>query len=412
MDGVVMHYDGTSWSSVTTGLGNTRLNSVFVAGSEVFIGGDNLALWHFDGSAWSAFTANGGANDDFSILAGTGNSNVFAFGSNRLMQHWDGNSWGDASDPFFVSSLDFTAASVSGGVLVLGNSYDYSTTNLAMFNGSSWAAMGSSSVSVFDMRDVWTFDRNHAIAVGDGGAIVERNGGGWSDVAHGLTGETLSGVWASSLSNIYAVGEQGCVLHSDGMQWTLVNTGLGTASLYDIAGNGANDIWIAGVTVIWHWNGVTWTEYRDQLPTLYGDYVSIYAAPGGNVYAGGNDLLRFNGTTWTAIPIKFSGASILDMYGTSGNNIWMATRAGFLHWDGADLSLYGMSTDDEGVAITGGGDAGILGIGINTITRLGASAGEIIPFLPGEQINGASTGADGTSYLVGNTATLVRVESR
>jgi len=412
MEGVVMHFDGAAWTGVTTGLGNTRLNSVFVAGNELFIGGDNLALWHFDGAAWSAFTATGGAADDFEILAGTGAGNVFAFGDNRLMHHWNGSAWSDASDPFFVPSVDFGAACALGGSVVVGNRYDYTTTNLAAFDGSSWAALGSSSVEVFDLRDVWTFDENRAVAVGDGGVIIERNRGGWSDVVHGLTGDDLHGVWASSPSDIYAVGNQGVVLHNNGTAWSVVNTGLGTASLYAVAGSGANDVWVAGITVMWHWNGATWTEYRDALPTTFGEYVAIYVTPGGDVYAGGNDLLHFDGTTWTGIPIKFGATKVVDMWGTSGSNIWMAGTSGFLHWNGTGFEFYGVGYDNEATAITGGGAAGVLGITLDGIARLGAGGGALLPFAAGERINGAGTGSDGTTYLVGGTATVVRVEPR
>ncbi|MCI0451193.1 MAG: hypothetical protein L0Z51_02240 [Candidatus Latescibacteria bacterium] len=256
-NGLVARWDGASWSSVTTGLVATTLNAVFVTGDEVFIGGSNKKLWHYDGTSWSSFTATtSSAFDDFSVVTGTGASAVYALGQARLMYRWDGTNWSDFSDPFFNSTYNFFSGYAYGVGLATGGDYNAASSNVAIYNSVSWAPL-SDGVASDALWDVWTFDANHAYAVGDGGTILERDAAGWSNVTHGLTTESLYTVWASSGSNVYAAGEGGVVVRFDGSSWAPVNTGLGTVPLYDISGQGPNDTWIVGSEALWHWDGVT-----------------------------------------------------------------------------------------------------------------------------------------------------------
>jgi len=53
-DGTILHFDGTAWTPMVSGV-SSQLNGVFgFSDSDVFAVGDYQTLIHYDGTSWRA----------------------------------------------------------------------------------------------------------------------------------------------------------------------------------------------------------------------------------------------------------------------------------------------------------------------------------------------------------------------
>jgi hypothetical protein len=408
--GHVFHWDGTSWSDAAPGLGTENLNCVYVTGSDVFIGGNDGELWHFNGTKWSAFQAtSAGPQDDVNVIVGTAPNKVWAFGFDRLMWHWDGTAWSDLSDPFFDTTFDFYAASAAGTTVMAGGYYRSGSTNMARRQGATWTPATTIGASDANLRSAWTFNRNHAFAFGEMGTILQRDANGWSVVPHGLTTETLRGAWASSSTNLYVVGENASVLHYDGAVWTIVAAG--PAVLYDISGSSPDNVWAVGPGALWHWDGFAWLDRASEIPDPTASYDAVYVAPGGDVFLAGENLLRFDGTTWTNYSIKVGSSSpyVEDMWGASASNIWLGAYDGVLQFDGTKVEMRWPSGTGDSYAVTGRDDD-VLAAHVTDLVEFPSGTPVAYPLASGFTITGAHMGGDGVAYVVGSYGYIVRVE--
>ena len=94
--GLVAHYDGTSWKTLSAGVGTDWLSAVTcVAPNDVWVGGSDSIFYHFDGTTWTPMPSGGwqwinslrgiAANDVYATLSYAG-----GYGEVR---HFDGQNW-------------------------------------------------------------------------------------------------------------------------------------------------------------------------------------------------------------------------------------------------------------------------------------------------------------------------------
>jgi hypothetical protein len=89
--GTILHYNGSTWSSMSSGT-TAYLNNVWgSSGSDVFAVGDGGTILHYDGSAWSSMTS--GTTNYLRGIWGSTGSDVFAVGSSGTILHYDGSTW-------------------------------------------------------------------------------------------------------------------------------------------------------------------------------------------------------------------------------------------------------------------------------------------------------------------------------
>ena len=55
--GTILHYDGSSWSAMSSGTTNYLYGVWGSSGSDVFAVGDAGTILHYDGSSWSAMSS-------------------------------------------------------------------------------------------------------------------------------------------------------------------------------------------------------------------------------------------------------------------------------------------------------------------------------------------------------------------
>jgi len=238
--GIILHWDGTTWTDVPSSIASDYLTGVSAAtstdawavGHAGLVATTKAVILHWDGASWtpvkvpdagptSTLTAVSAVSPtDVWAVGSSGPSNGRLRGSKTFAVHWDGTSWKRVSVP-----------SPAPGAKLFG-------------------------VSARSGADVW--------AVGDVGdntanaMIVHWNGRSWKSVKtpRPAQGESeLLAVSTSSPRSAWAVGSSGgsrtMTMHWDGRAWTLVRTpspgGPGTGALLaGVSAGSAGGTWAVG----------------------------------------------------------------------------------------------------------------------------------------------------------------------
>jgi hypothetical protein len=303
---LAIHWNGTSWSAVSTpnpfpdcvdgdimwsgqslnGVAAVSRNDVWAVGGGCY--SMHTLIEHWDGSAWEMVGSPRlqiGGGDSWSTLTGAAaisSSNVWAVGwqdsgvLQPLIEHWNGTSWSVVP-----------GASPRGGESYL------------------------SSVSATGPNDVWAVGG----AAPNSNLVEHWNGSNWSVVStpQPTRGSSLSAVTAISPTNAWAVGSQRAstgaqvtfVLHWNGTSWTEVaspnprTTADAENQLRSVAALSPDNVWAFGMyeseqtnihqhrSLVLHWNGVSWSIVSSPQPGRTSELNAATAISGSRVFAGG-----------------------------------------------------------------------------------------------------------------------------
>ncbi len=270
--GNILHYNGSTWSNMSSGTSNILLGLWGSSGSDIFAVGYSGTILHYNGSAWSTMTS--GTSERFNSVWGSSASDVFAVGSNGTILH---------------------------------------------YNGSAWSTMTSGTSEGFN--SVWGSSASDVFAVGGNSTIVHYNGSAWSTVTTG-GGQSYRSVWGSSASDFFVVSYEGTILHYNGSSWSTMVSG--SSDLYTcIWGSSASDVFVAGWTgAITHYDGSSWirTSVADAWNSIWGNC-------GQNVYAVGNDgyIMR---NSCGSCPVR--GGATSAAFNTTLGIVSLNTSAGYI----------------------------------------------------------------------------------
>jgi hypothetical protein len=243
---LVMHWDGTEWSVVSSPNPGTSYNTLdgvwAVSANDIwavgyyFSGSDTprTLVMHWDGGTWTVVPSpNIGASSNFlSAVSAVSADDVWASGYylngfviETLMVHWDGTEWSVVPSPNVGTDSntlrDVTAIS-SNDVWAVGDYYD---NNL----------IGRTLVMHWDGTD-WT-------------VIPSPNVGSNHNVLHGVEAVSTNDVWAVGWYGVDVVGSQTLVMHWDGETWSVVpspNQGTRENQLRAVSFLSADDVWAVG----------------------------------------------------------------------------------------------------------------------------------------------------------------------
>lgn len=292
------HWNGTAWSVVPTpnvGTGENELLAVSVAAAN---------------DVWAV-----GDYEDLSIFAAV-----------PLIEHWNGAAWSVVTTPSVIGAQE----TVLKGVVAISSNdawaVGYSITQnvykslIEHWNGSAWSIVtapstgqpedGLNGISALAANDIWAVGFTGS---GSGKTLVEHwNGSAWSVVAspNASINTSFSAVSAGASNNIWAVGSyydtasqrfNTMTEHWNGTAWTLVpSSSPGTADdyLFSVVTTAPSDAWAVGqmaqsvsggqVTLIEHWNGISWTVDRGGLvDSNFEALYAVIATSPSNVWAGG-----------------------------------------------------------------------------------------------------------------------------
>ncbi len=277
--GHILRYDGTSWSSMTSGT-TKHLYGVWGSGpSNVFAVGADGTILRYDGTSWSSMTSST-PNNLYGVW-GTAANNVYAVGAGGKILKYDGSTWTSKTGPTPTSTYNQDLHGVWGSSaqnvwavgkhrfaiewLILWKYYYtlWQTTN----GGGAWGSPYSLDGGPFgyDLNAVWGTAANNVYAVGAGGKILKYDGSSWSEKTSG-TSSDLYAVWGSSATDVYAGGAGGTIRHTTngGTNWT-AETSTSSARLNAIWGTGSGSIYAAGnadgsVSTLLRWDGSSWTR--------------------------------------------------------------------------------------------------------------------------------------------------------
>jgi hypothetical protein len=194
----VLHFDGQQWSSsYSRGCSFcAQFSAVWVdQASDVFVVGDSGAVLHYDGSTWT--TQSSGTTRALDGIWGVSKNDLFAVGSSGTIVHYDGT-WTtqNSGTTRHLRSVSGTSAT---DVFAVGEA-----GTVLHYNGSSWTPQASGITQ--DLHAVWALSPNDVFAVGSGGTILHYNGTAWTAQSSGVLVD-FDGVWGSASNNAFAVGK-------------------------------------------------------------------------------------------------------------------------------------------------------------------------------------------------------------
>ena len=299
---------------------------------------------HFDGTKWTAFPAPMIRGDNNSFLQGVVTISptlAWAAGNvtggahpGQVIEQWNGTKWSlfpsprfgkkDQADVFAMTSSSANDVWAIGSLVNLGTGLVSSL--FEHWNGTAWTAATVESNNEFlfgasadATNDVWAVGFHGSDNIGT--SAMHWDGTTWKSVATPNAGEgtnKLNAVLALAPNDVWAVGfstpvappKRAATLtlieHFDGTNWAVVpspNVGPNSANqsnrLLGLTAKSANDIWAFGsyfaadgsghqMTLLLHWDGISWTVASTPNPTKGGfacDLLWAGAVPSpGNVW--------------------------------------------------------------------------------------------------------------------------------
>ena len=158
MDGRILHFDGSSYSTMESGTWRYLMDIWGSSSSDVFAVGDGGTILHYDGNKWSS--QNSETTDSLHGIWGNSSSDIFAVGDGGTIIHYDGTKW---------------------------SSQNYGTD--------------------YRLNDIWGSSGSNVFVVGDGGTILHYDGSKWSS-HNSDTYNRLNSIWGSSGSDVFTVGNK------------------------------------------------------------------------------------------------------------------------------------------------------------------------------------------------------------
>ena len=269
------------------------------------------------------------------------------------------------------------------------------------WNGSGWSATRVPLGTVYPSGQAAQLNGVTEVAPGDGWAV----------------GTVLDPASFSSRTLAY---------HWDGTAWTRSPTPdpagpSQTNELNAVAARSAADVWAVGgdnyetVSLVLHWNGRAWRQV--SVPDI-GSLDAVTVTPGLVWIAGGDQVARFDGTTWTKLPVPQSAMEITGLAGNAAG-LWAVgyvefscgegqtcTTSAAALWNGTTWTQVpaGGGTGLSGVAAAGSQVLAASGAGVVALSLTGATA-QITPAINPLQLTAIAADPAGNPWAVGWTAT-------
>jgi len=321
-NGVVYTYNGTSWSSSSSGT-SQDLEDVFVLNSTAsYAVGDNGTIRIFNGTTWSASSS--GTSEDLQGVWAYSTTEVYAVGEGGKVLRYNGSTWSDLSSAANTGSVDLEA--VWGNPTNLyalgknGNLYVYNRS------GDSWSTITTCASAIGDdANDIWGDNSGNIYMAVDGGAVYKYDGSTCTQVA--TASDDLDGIFGSDTTGeIYAVGKDGEIVYFNGTSWVSASEGNEDINAVWVSSSGnayyAIDKGYTSTCTYASGGGsgssctTTTTSSAEDLDGISGSSKTDVLGVGKN-----GEVWSYNGTNWTAVSVTGNpGEDLEDVYVIDSTN--------------------------------------------------------------------------------------------
>ncbi|MBU1433218.1 hypothetical protein KKF91_22015, partial [Myxococcota bacterium] len=272
-EGAMRRFDGETWTPVPFP-GRGTVHDIWGSGPDDVwaVGGIDtcspcVTRWfiaHFDGEAWSLHDhgqSDGLGGFMLTGIAGSAPDHVITVGRDGVAWRFDGGAWlAERSD----SGLELSGVEVTpdGSAIAVGSRgvvarYDAGTEAWSTLRAAEQGAAWLSGAGALPSGDVWL--------VGARGAILRARRGALEEISHDAArGGTLRGIWGFDDEAAWAVGDGGALLRREGQRWSAVEVE-GAPSLRAIWGSSPQDIWVGGGALL-HFDGEAWRPFEGERP--------------------------------------------------------------------------------------------------------------------------------------------------
>ena len=321
-EGTILHYDGNDedvWMPLEFEV-NLRLESVWASGAgQVWAVGWNGTFLRYGGQAWGVREVHGAPQ--LSDVWGTDPNNVYAIANGNELYRFDGERFTeqDLGRPGPSTRLRGIFGRSADEIYVVGDvsgAGEDGEMTFARFTGDSWQPMNvDASAPKAHLYDVWASADQHVFAVGrttdDLTAMILHCDAVTMACAveapGGVFADKLHGVWGCSSTDAVAVGERGRIAHYDGQRWITDTLALG-----------------------------------DEL-TLW----DVWGSACDDVFAVGDagTVQHYDGQTWTSMR-SGTDEGLRAIWGTARDDVYAVGFTGtILHYDGDRWSPVDSRTD-------------------------------------------------------------------
>jgi photosystem II stability/assembly factor-like uncharacterized protein len=256
---------------------------------------------------------------------------------------------------------------------------------------------------------IWSADRLTTFAAGtDGVVIVTRDGGAtWSRMPTGTTA-TLTGIWGSSASDVFAVGGEGTIIHWDGVSWER-HPAPTTNALLDLTGFGPDQVVAVGVDVALRYDGTSWSAMPGDLAAA--ELWSVWGLTPADLFAVGQNgvAVRWDGRQWRKMTTP-TPYVLFGLWGTASNDVYAAgIRGTILHFDGTSWSPVPVPSKADFFAISGTGKTNIMAVGnTGTVINHNGISWTLAPQTASlENLRAISFDPTGTARVAGWSGTVI-----
>ena len=407
------HFDGTTWSATSLPVQGSGIWGV--APDDIFVVGGNGAILHYNGNSWSTMTSPTTAQ--LKGVWGSSGNNVYAIGeistpnaaSSTVVLHYDGVSWAVVKElkttklnSLWGSSESNILAGGSGGYSLAGYSITLTeqrgplriaarttsekcgdfpittcTRSIRAVTSCTTTGLDGSCKGRDSPNNSWMCGGtsvNQLFTVGSNGRILVYNGTSWSLMTSN-TAYALQSIWGTSASDVYVVGydqsamttQKSVILHYDGISWSVKKT-VSNCRFSKVTGSSASNIFAAGLGCAYRSNGASWwgaglpfpgwsatmddglesveglTVMSDTDIFAIGTEIDWYCVPDPDssnpCFRENQVALKFDGQEWSrtvigALAVDYDGypayppIPFADMWGSDGSSVYLPGNTAF-----------------------------------------------------------------------------------
>jgi ligand-binding sensor domain-containing protein len=224
-----------------------------------------------------------------------------------------------------------------------GHLESFNHAGVVRFDGTDWIVLSQANVDVPGGANAIEMDEAGNVFVAGESGLWKFNGASWTNF-HGPGGGGLNTDIAIEPSGIAWVSTPFAFLYRcpGGSSTQFHPFGFGSNFVYSVEVDPAENIWAGGNGRIGRKDELdNWTIYDGTNALPYMGFIhDIEFDANGDLWAAGNDLIHFDGTTWSVVLNPWPEGFMTDLEFDQHGNIWAGFGNGVGYYDGSSWTVY------------------------------------------------------------------------